>query len=267
MGYNQNDVTTGRPNPLGAIYYAPVGTPLPTTTSTSVDAGFKLAGYVTDAGITSSFESSSEDLLVWGGIAVGSIKTEFSETFKLAFASTADKDVKEIVWGEENVTTNNNEITTYYNSGDRPMLSWVIERVLNDGRKEWKIYPKAKLTEIGDITYADADITAYELTFKAMIYEGNRSSYEITEMLITPVITNMDPLTGPVETVVTITGTNLTGATGVKLGTDGQAITPTEVTDTTVTFTIPESTDVGNYVVKLVIGENEYTCGNFAVTE
>ena len=63
-----------------------------------------------------------------------------------------------------------------------------------------------------------------------------------------PVITGLSPATGPVGTVVTITGTNFTGATSVTL--NGVAITGfTVVNATTITFAVPAGATSGNVVV------------------
>jgi hypothetical protein len=123
----------------------------------------------------------SEDLNVWGPIAVGTAKSSFSDKFTIPFASTADKDVKAVLWGDGNVSHADGVITAFHNGDDQKYYAWVIKRVLNDGRKEWMVYPKAKVSEIGDISYKDTDITVYPITFSAAPYLGSKTGYEITE--------------------------------------------------------------------------------------
>ncbi len=55
----------------------------------------------------------------------------------------------------------------------------------------------------------------------------------------TPVVTAISPSTGPIAggTTVTVTGTNFTGATGVLV--DGNSVTPSNVTATSLTFVTP----------------------------
>ena len=63
-----------------------------------------------------------------------------------------------------------------------------------------------------------------------------------------PAITGLSPASGPVGAPVTITGTNLTGATSLTL--NGVAITGfTVVNATTITFIVPAGTTSGNVVV------------------
>ncbi|MBF9142347.1 IPT/TIG domain-containing protein [Hymenobacter properus] len=63
-----------------------------------------------------------------------------------------------------------------------------------------------------------------------------------------PVITSLSPVSGPVGTTVTVTGTDFTGATGVTL--NGQNVNNLVVVNaTTITFTVPASASTGNVVV------------------
>ncbi|GAB2702909.1 hypothetical protein GCM10011495_00090 [Hymenobacter frigidus] len=65
---------------------------------------------------------------------------------------------------------------------------------------------------------------------------------------VPPAITGLSPNSGPVGALVTITGTNLAGATSVTI--NGVAITGfTVVNATTITFTVPAGTTSGNVVV------------------
>jgi uncharacterized protein (TIGR03437 family) len=59
-----------------------------------------------------------------------------------------------------------------------------------------------------------------------------------------PTITSFTPTSGPVRTVVTITGTGFTGATVVTFG--GVAATFTFNADTQITATVPDSAPVGS---------------------
>ena len=68
-----------------------------------------------------------------------------------------------------------------------------------------------------------------------------------------PVVASLSPASGPAGTVVTITGTDFTGATGVSL--NGLAITGfTVVNATTITFTVPAGASTGNVIVTTASG-------------
>ena len=78
-----------------------------------------------------------------------------------------------------------------------------------------------------------------------------------------PVVASLSPISGPVGTVVTLTGTNFTGATSVTL--NGVVITNfTVVNGTTITLTVPVGATTGNVVVTTVGGASTGTV--FTVT-
>jgi hypothetical protein len=49
----------------GELYAAPVGTALPTDTSTALNAAFKGLGYFSEDGVTETFEKDTEDITAW----------------------------------------------------------------------------------------------------------------------------------------------------------------------------------------------------------
>lgn len=82
-------------------------------------------------------------------------------------------------------------------------------------------------------------------------------------VILPPTISSMSPVTGPTGTVVTITGTNLTGVTSITL--NGVTITGfTVVNGTTITFTVPSGAATGNVVVTNAAGSS--TGSLFTVT-
>ncbi len=68
-----------------------------------------------------------------------------------------------------------------------------------------------------------------------------------------PTITSFTPTSGPVGTLVTITGTNFTGATVVKFG--GVIATFNFVSNTEITATVPAGATTGNILVKTPAGK------------
>ena len=54
MSNNALNVSAGKPMLTGAIWTAPLGTALPTSTTEALDAAFKCLGYCSDDGLTNS---------------------------------------------------------------------------------------------------------------------------------------------------------------------------------------------------------------------
>ena len=81
---------------------------------------------------------------------------------------------------------------------------------------------------------------------------------------VPPVITGLSPASGPVGTLVTITGTNFTGATSLTL--NGVVITGfTVVNGTTITFAVPAGATSGNVVVTTPAGASAGSPFTFTV--
>ena len=62
MANEVKNVTTAKPKVSGAVFYAPLGTTLPTDATTPLDTKFKNLGYVSEDGFTFSTATSSENI-------------------------------------------------------------------------------------------------------------------------------------------------------------------------------------------------------------
>ncbi len=92
---------------------------------------------------------------------------------------------------------------------------------------------------------------------------GSATTAGSVTILPPPAITSIAPLSGPVGTTVTITGTNLGGTVGVMLG--SVVTVPTSVNGTTVTFTLPPGAATGHLKVLTTSGSATST-DTFTVT-
>ena len=81
---------------------------------------------------------------------------------------------------------------------------------------------------------------------------GSATSVGSVTILPPPTISSVLPLSGPIGTTVTITGTNLAGTVGVMLG--SVVTVPTSVSATSVTFTIPPGAASGHVRVLTTSG-------------
>lgn len=174
-----SNVSTGKPNVAGAIFCAPIGTTLPTDTTTTLDAAFKEMGYAAEDGVVNTNSPSVENIKAWGGDIVATPVTEKPDTWKAKLIEALNVDVLKTVYGSANVTgTLATGITVDASSDDPDEMSWVFDMVMRDGAAKRVVLPRATITEIGDISYVDNDVTGYEITLTAMPDASGKSHYE-----------------------------------------------------------------------------------------
>lgn len=179
MANNSANVTAGKPNTAGAIYWAPLGTTLPTDTTDTLDAAFVSLGYCSEDGLVNTNSPENEDIKAWGGDTVLSVQTEKPDQFKFTLIEAMNVNVLKAVYGSNNVSgTLSTGITITANSDELDYGSWVIDMILKGGVAKRIVVPSGKITEVGDITYADGDAVGYESTMTAVPDTSGNTHYE-----------------------------------------------------------------------------------------
>lgn len=175
---SSSNVSAGKPKVTGAIFIAPVGTTLPTDSTTALAAGFVELGYASDAGVVNSESRETETIKAWGGDTVLKPFTGKEDTFKFTLIEALNVNALKLVYGDSNVTGDlTNGISIKSAAEDLDYHSFVIEMVLNGAVKRIVI-PSAKVTEVGDITYADGEAIGYDTTLSAVPDAAGGTHYE-----------------------------------------------------------------------------------------
>ena len=168
MPKNKN-VSVAKPKIAGAIYRAPLGTALPKDVTTKLDVKFLELGYAGEDGITNDNSIESEDFKAWGGTVVLTTQKEKKDTFKLKFIESLNKNVMETIYGKSNVEgTLEAGLTVKANAADVESASYVIEMILRNGVAKRIVIPEGKISELGEVTYKDDELIAYEVTITAL---------------------------------------------------------------------------------------------------
>jgi hypothetical protein len=162
-------VVAGKPAVIGGAYYAPTATVAPTDGTTALNVAFVGLGYISEDGLTESVERNTDKKRAWGGDVVKIVQTEFGAQIKLTLIETLNSDVLKATYGDSNVTTTapsatkGTEHKVKVNGSVLPQKSWVF--AIRDDPATIRLYiPKGQVTEIGEVTYTDSDLTGYELT-------------------------------------------------------------------------------------------------------
>ena len=99
-------------------------------------------------------------------------------SFQFTLIEALNVNALKLVYGDSNVTGDlTNGISIKSAAEDLDYHSFVIEMVLNGAIKRIVI-PSAKVTEVGDITYADGEAIGYDTTLSAVPDAAGGTHYE-----------------------------------------------------------------------------------------
>lgn len=179
MSNNAANVSAGKPKIGGAVFRAPAGTTLPTDASSTLNEAFVALGYVSSDGVVISRSSTQTDLEAWGGDVVDVLETSVKDTVKLKLIEALNTDVLKAVHGSGNVSgTLANGVAVNVGDDGAEEGCWVVDMILRGNTAKRIVIPRGKITELGDITYADNVPIGYEVTIRCLKDSSGKSRYE-----------------------------------------------------------------------------------------
>ena len=169
MANTVNNVSVGKPSTSGGIWYASLGTDIPTDATTALAAAFKCLGYVSDDGLKNNNSPETDTIKAWGGDTVLTLQTEKPDTFQFKLIESKNIEVLKAVYGAGNVSgTLADGVTIRANSTQQPGYVWVYETILNRSTVKRIVVPNGTISEVAEITYKDDEAIGYEITINAM---------------------------------------------------------------------------------------------------
>lgn len=167
MANTAANVTVGKPKVGGAIYVAPLGTTLPTDSSTALNAAFKCLGYVSEDGVTNSNSPESDNVKAWGGDTVLVLQTDRPDSFSLTLLEGLNEDVLKTIYGSSNATVDGSGNITVKATADEMIgHAWVFEMIMKGNRAKRIVIPNGTISELGDIVYKDDEAVGYNVTIQ-----------------------------------------------------------------------------------------------------
>lgn len=176
---NAQNVSTAKPKVGGAVYSAPLGTTLPLDAATELDEAFKSLGYISEDGLTNENTPESENIKAWGGDTVANVQTSKEDSFTYTLIEATNVNVLKEVYGSSNVSgTLDTGITIKANNKELEEHCLVVDMILKGGILKRIVIPSGKVSEIGEISYADEDAIGYETTVQAIPDAEGNTHYE-----------------------------------------------------------------------------------------
>lgn len=176
---NSAHVTVGKPKVGGAIFRAPLNTPLPTDAKTALNEAFENLGYISEDGVVNSNSPESDNIKAWGGSTVCTTQTSKEDTFQFTLIEALSLAPLKLVYGDNNVTGDlSTGITIKANDTQQPDSCLVIEMIMRGGVLKRIVLPSAAVSEVGDISYTDSDAVGYQTTLTASPDTTGNTHYE-----------------------------------------------------------------------------------------
>lgn len=176
---NSAHVTVGKPKVGGAIFWAPLGTELPTDAKTALNAAFANLGYISEDGVVNSNSPESDDIKAWGGSTVLTTQTGKTDTFQFTLIEALSVAPLRLVYGAANVTGDlSTGITIKANDTQQDSGCLVIDMIMRGGVLKRIVLPSAAVSEVGDISYTDSDAVGYQTTMTASPDTKGNTHYE-----------------------------------------------------------------------------------------
>lgn len=182
------NVSLGKPCAIGGVYYAPLGTALPTDAATALPEAYKCLGFISEDGLSNSTDTDTTEVKEWGGGTVLKEISSYSETFQFAMLEIKADSMK-LRYGSDSVTDTGGKLHILHGMPKDEHYVVVFEIMLTGNRKKRLVLPDASVVDYDDITYSSGDPITYSVTLSANPSKliGGKTVDEYIEPVTSPV--------------------------------------------------------------------------------
>jgi hypothetical protein len=148
----------------GESYWGPTSTPAPTTSVSALNAAFIGGGYVSEDGITESYDDTIEDIIAWqNATIVRAVTTASKATLAMTLIESKGEVAKLFHKGSTIAVVSAGQWKMDVVAPTADPKSFVFDII--DGVKHLRIYvATGEVTERGEIVYANGEPIGYPVT-------------------------------------------------------------------------------------------------------
>lgn len=148
----------------GEMYVAPLATAAPTTSVSALNAAFIGLGYVSDEGVTETYDDTVEEIVAWqGATVVRANTTQSTAKLQLRVIETKGETLELYHKGSAVAVVSAGQWKIDVVAPTSDPRSFVLDVI--DGTKHLRIYvANGEVTERGEIVYANGEAIGYDIT-------------------------------------------------------------------------------------------------------
>jgi hypothetical protein len=148
----------------GELNVGAVGSTAPTSSTSALDAAFTGLGYVSEDGVTETYDDTIEDIIAWqNATVVRSTTTESKATLQMTLIETKGEVLELYHKGSVVEVVSAGEWKMDVKAPSPDPRAFVLDVI--DGSKHLRIYvANGEVTERGEIVYANGEAVGYDIT-------------------------------------------------------------------------------------------------------
>lgn len=169
-GSTTNDstmVSLGKFKVGGYAYWAPSGTALPTDSSTTLAAAFKLLGYLSEDGLTNTTDTDTTEIKDANGTTVMKVITSYAESYQFALLEVLRVEAAKMRYNSDAVTGTDKSMTIKHQMPSDEDFVLVFEIAMSGDVKDRLVIGNCTRAEFGDRQVHAGDAQVYDVTVSA----------------------------------------------------------------------------------------------------